>query len=175
MTSVADAPALVEARMASPLPRLIGVLAGLVVLPLALVAAGVLNLGQGLTWIAFLAALTSGLAWIAATGGRTGAEPIARGAFWLQWAAYLGSAFVLWRILFTHDFQYQYAASSSSRSMPGHYVYAAFWGGQEGTFMLWAFLTATLGLVLMRFRHKLTAPAMLFLNLPLVMLGLVTV
>ena len=59
--------------------------------------------------------------------------------------------------------------------MPAHFVYAAFWGGQEGTFLLWALLTATLGLVLMRLRHPLTEPAMAFLNLPLVMLGLVSV
>ena len=38
--------------------------------------------------------------------------------------------------------------------MPPHYVYAAFWGGQEGTFLLWALLTATLGLVLMRWKTR---------------------
>src|SRR5205085_5084755 len=81
----------------------------------------------------------------------------------------------LWAVLFTHQFQYQYAASYSSRAMPGHYVYAAFWGGQEGTFMLWALITCTLGLVLMRVKHHLTWTAMFFLNLPLVMLTLVTV
>src|SRR5262249_13472409 len=41
--------------------------------------------------------------------------------------------------------------------------------------MLWALITATLGLFLMRLRHPLTRAAMFFLNLPLVMLGLVTV
>src|SRR6266850_8020902 len=58
--------------------------------------------------------------------------------------------------------------------MPARYIYAAFWGGQEGTFMLWAFVTCTLGLLLMRIRHRLTWTSMFFLNLPLVMLGLVT-
>ena len=41
--------------------------------------------------------------------------------------------------------------------------------------MLWALITCTLGLFLMRLEHALTLPAMFFLNLPLVMLGLVTV
>src|SRR5262245_64837713 len=54
--------------------------------------------------------------------------------------------------------------------MPGKYVYAAFWGGQEGTFLLWALLTTTLGLVLMRWRSPLKQPAMFFLNLPVIML-----
>jgi cytochrome c-type biogenesis protein CcmF len=134
-----------------------------------------LNLGQLFNWIGFLAAIVSALLWLAAIGGREGAERPARLAFRIQWLAYVAGAAFLWFILFTHQFRYQYVASYSSRSMPSHFIYAAFWGGQEGTFMLWALVTATLGLVLMRFRHALTAPAMFFLNLPLVMLGLVTV
>jgi hypothetical protein len=54
--------------------------------------------------------------------------------------------------------------------MPPAYVYAAFWGGQEGTFLLWALITCTFGLVLMRVKNALVTPAMFFLNLPLVML-----
>ncbi len=155
--------------------RGIGLTLGLAILPFALAAGGVLNVGQALTWTAFLASLVAALAFLAATGGREDALPLGRAAFRIQWIAYIGAAFTLWRILFRHDFRYQYAASYSSLSMPSHYVFAAFWGGQEGTFMLWALITCTLGLVLMRSRHALTTPAMLFLNLPLVMLGLVTV
>jgi cytochrome c-type biogenesis protein CcmF len=148
---------------------------GLMIVPGALAAAGVLNPGQALNWVAFLASLVAGVAFLAATLGREDGLWAARAAYRLQWLAYAGAAFFLWRILFTHQFQYQYVASYSSRSMPSQYIYAAFWGGQEGTFMLWAFITCTLGLVLMRIKHALTWPAMFFLNLPLVMLGLVTV
>jgi cytochrome c-type biogenesis protein CcmF len=52
---------------------------------------------------------------------------------------------------------------------------AAFWGGQEGTFLLWALITATMGLFLQRIKHALVPGAMFFLNLPLVMLSLVSV
>ena len=145
------------------------------IIPLAMSAFGVLNIGQALNWISFLAALVAGLAFLAAMGGRENVMGIARSAFFVQWFAYALAAFELWRILFTHDFRFQYVASYSSLAMPAHYVYAAFWGGQEGTFMLWALLTATLGLVLMRGRHALTTGSMFFLNLPLIMLGLVTV
>jgi len=108
------------------------------------------NLGQFLSWIAFIASLVSGLCWLAATGGREQALRPARVAFRIQWLALLGAASVLWWILFSHQFQYQYVASYSSKAMPPQYVYAAFWGGQEGTFLLWGFLTCTLGLFLMR-------------------------
>jgi len=133
------------------------------------------NLGQALTWVAFLAALFAGLSFLAATLGRESAWRWGQRAFVLQWLGLLAATTFLWYILFTHQYQYQYAASYSSRAMPSHYIYAAFWGGQEGTFLLWALITCTLGLVLMRMRHSLVTPAMFFLNLPLVMLGLVTV
>jgi cytochrome c-type biogenesis protein CcmF len=133
------------------------------------------NPGQILAWVAFAASLAAGLSFMAVMGGREQAWRPARVAYRIQWLALLGATGFLWILLFTHQFAYQYVASYSSRSMPAQYLYAAFWGGQEGTFVLWALITCTLGLVLMRVKHALTAPAMFFLNLPLVMLGLVTV
>jgi cytochrome c-type biogenesis protein CcmF len=133
------------------------------------------NLGTLFSWVAFLASLTSALAFLAATGGRKEAERPARIAFVTMWAGFLATALTLWRLLFTHDFRYEYVASYSSRHQELHFLYAAFWGGQEGTFVLWALITATFGLVLMRIKHPLVTGAMFFLNLPLVMLALVTV
>jgi cytochrome c-type biogenesis protein CcmF len=156
--------------------RRAGIGGGLFVIALLLLAVGLawLNAGQVLNWISFLASLVAGLCFLAAMTGREDAVRVGRVAFWIQWAGYLAAAGFLWWILFQHDFHYQYVANYSSRAMPNHYIYAAFWGGQEGTFMLWALLTATLGLLLMRLNHALKWPAMFFLNLPLVMLGLVT-
>ena len=134
-----------------------------------------MSLGQLFCWIAFLSSLVAGLAFMAAAGGRSDGWRPARIAYRIQWLGLFAATAFLWRILFTHQFRYEYVASYSSLSMPAHYVFAAFWGGQEGTFLLWALITCTLGLVLMRFRHSLTAAAMFFLNLPLVMLNLVTV
>jgi cytochrome c-type biogenesis protein CcmF len=141
----------------------------------ALTTTGALNWGQVACWLAFLCALTAGFAWFATLLGREGAIPVARAAFRLQWFALLGGAAFLWWILFSHQFQFQYVHDYSSRDMPSRYVYAAFWGGQEGTFLLWALITTTLGLVLMRWRHALTESAMFFLNLPIVMLTFVGV
>src|SRR5262249_41385901 len=130
----------------SPLRNLL-LAVGIAILPLVARAAGILNTGQAFTWIAFIASLVAGISFLAAMGGRDNLLPTARMAFRLQWAAYLASAAVLWLILFRHDFSYQYVASYSSRAMPSRYIYAAFWGGQEGTFMLWALITATLALL----------------------------
>jgi len=134
-----------------------------------------MNAGQLFLWIAFLSSLTAALAFMAAMGGRTAAERPAIWAFRLQWAGLLAATITLWNRLFAHDFRYEYVATYSSRSQEWYYVYAAFWGGQEGTFLLWALITATLGLILHRIKHALVPGAMFFLNLPLVMLTLVSV
>ncbi len=152
-----------------------GLLVPGVVLGGMLMSTGTLNLGQVFTWVAFVAALVSGLSWLLVTIGRPSAEPAARTAYWIQWAAFLASAVFLWWILFNHQFQYQYVHDYSSLAMPRRFVYAAFWGGQEGTFLLWALITTTLGLFVIRWRNPMMAPTMLFLNAPAIMLGLVTV
>ena len=139
------------------------------------VGLGLLNLGQVVNWIGFLAAIVAGLAFMAAIGGREGAERVGRAMFTVHWISLVTATAMLWYILFSHDFHFQYVAQYSSKAMPWYYVFAAFWGGQEGTFLLWAMLTASLGMILMRVRHRLTVPAMFFVNLPLVMLSLVTV
>ena len=141
----------------------------------ALVQMGSLNLGQLLCWLAFFSSLVAAAGYWFVGQGRAGALDVATTAFRLQWAALLGGAVFLWWILFNHQFQFQYVASYSSRAMPGHFVYAAFWGGQEGTFLLWGLITACMGLIVMRWKHSLQPYTMFFLNLPLVMLTLVGV
>ena len=134
-----------------------------------------MNLGQLLDWVAFLAALFAGLAFLAGSLGRESALKPARVAYRVQWLALAAAVATLWRLLFSHNFRYEYVATYTSRSMELRYVLAGLWGGQEGTFLLWALVTCSLGLVMMRVKHPLTTTAMFFLNLPLVMLTLVSV
>jgi cytochrome c-type biogenesis protein CcmF len=133
------------------------------------------SLGQVFCWFAFAASLAAGLAFLAAMLGRGDAWRWGKIAYRVQWVGLAAAVGFLWYILFSHQYQFEYVHSYSSRSMPVKYIFAALWGGQEGTFLLWALVTCTLGLVLMRVKHALTVPAMFFLNLPLVMLSLVTV
>ncbi len=90
-----------------------------------------INPGQWTTWIAFIAALVSAFGWLAAALGRgEGAEAVGRTAFRIQWGAMLAGTTFLWWILFSHQFTYQYVHDYSSKTMPSHFVFAAFWGGQ---------------------------------------------
>ncbi len=45
--------------------------------------------------------------------------------------------------LMTSDFRFAYVAEHSNRTMPILYKYAAWWGGQEGSLLLWSFLLST--------------------------------
>jgi cytochrome c-type biogenesis protein CcmF len=47
---------------------------------------------------------------------------------------------VLVRALLQHDFSLEYVASYSSSTLPGHYAFAALWGGQKGSLLFWAFI-----------------------------------
>ncbi|WP_110953547.1 cytochrome c biogenesis protein CcsA [Anaerosinus massiliensis] len=55
------------------------------------------------------------------------------------------SAFFIYIIL-TDQFQYRYVWSFSAKDLPLAYKFAAFWAGQEGSFLLWTLLHALIGL-----------------------------
>src|SRR5881398_1720503 len=47
------------------------------------------------------------------------------------------AAAVLWTALARHDFSFTYVAGHTSRELPLGYTLSAFWGGQEGSLLLW--------------------------------------
>ena len=61
----------------------------------------------------------------------------------------LGSATLLYLIL-THQFQYSYVWSYSSRALSTPLLISTFYAGQEGSFMLWSLFTAIIGVFLLR-------------------------
>ncbi len=54
----------------------------------------------------------------------------------------------LFYIIYNHLFEYHYAWSHSSRSLPTHYIISSFWEGQEGSFWLWMFWQVVIGSIL---------------------------
>ena len=60
----------------------------------------------------------------------------------------LGVCIVLSTLLLTHQFDIDYVYRYSSRELPPGYLFATFWAGQDGSFLLWAFWIAVLGQVL---------------------------
>ncbi len=76
-----------------------------------------------------------------------------------------------------HNFDISYVYGYSSRELASPFLYASFYAGQEGSFMLWTILTALLGLFLLPYvrRHGYEAPVMFFYALILSFLMLMLV
>lgn len=74
--------------------------------------------------------------------------------------AVMGVIACLFAIIYTHRYEYHYAWSHSSRTLPAHYMISCFWEGQEGSFLLWIFWHVFIGLFLMPAAKQWEAPVM---------------
>lgn len=76
----------------------------------------------------------------------------------LHFFAITGIVVVLYYILSSHLYEYHYAYSHSSRVLPWYYMISAFWEGQEGSFLLWMWWNAVLGLFLLKVKAPWKTP-----------------
>lgn len=61
---------------------------------------------------------------------------------------------ILWHAILTHQYQYKYIYGYSNNALSTGFLIASFWGGQEGSFMLWLLLTSIVGVVLQSYTSK---------------------
>ena len=103
--------------------------------------------------VAFVATLAAGVAFVLAARDTPEAPVWARTGRWAWAAMGLGlavAAGTLWAALFGRHFELAYVYQQTSRAMPWRYTFSSFWAGQEGSFLLWSMMTATVGAVLIR-------------------------
>lgn len=60
----------------------------------------------------------------------------------------------LWYYILTHQYQYKYVFSYSNNSLSKGLLFSSFWGGQEGSFMLWILFTVIIGVILQSYSSK---------------------
>lgn len=89
----------------------------------------------------------------------------ARISFYAHGLAVLGVVASLFIIIYNHYFEYHYAYSHSDSRLPLHYLISTFWNGQEGSFLLWIFWQALLGVVLINTQREWEAPVMVVFGL----------
>ncbi|AXJ01499.1 cytochrome c-type biogenesis protein CcmF [Cyclonatronum proteinivorum] len=78
---------------------------------------------------------------------------------------FLGSALLVY-LLLTNQFQYFYVYNYTSSDLSNAYLWAAFYSGQEGSFMLWILSSFLVGLGLIRWTSDTyRAPVMFFMTL----------
>jgi len=91
--------------------------------------------------------------------------------FGLQGLFLLGASALLMYIILTHQFSFYYVFNYTSSDLQLKYLISAFWGGQEGSFMLWILFSTIAGLGLMRWtREPYRGPVLFFLTLTQVFL-----
>ncbi len=69
----------------------------------------------------------------------------------------ISASVFLWYAILTHQYQYNYIYSYSNNSLRDLGIFqlaSSFWGGQEGSFMLWLLLTSIVGIILQSYSSK---------------------
>lgn len=141
-------------------------------------------IGQFLIVLAFSAALLASLSYFFATrfenanlkgfnnkpadGGNLAAinttkntwQIIGKVAYTVHTLAIIGVFFTLFYIIANHLFEYNYAWRHTSKGLQTKYLFAAFWEGSEGSFLLWATLQAVVGYFVMRYGKQWETRAM---------------
>src|SRR5580700_10508142 len=102
------------------------------------------NLGSLAVLLAFCLAI---YAIIGSVVGRLKRNPFlilsAERAVYSVWFLITVASGILVYALLTGDFRYSYVAQYSNRAMSSAYKFSAWWGGQEGSLLLWSWLLAT--------------------------------
>jgi len=116
------------------------------------------NLGSLAILLAFCAAI---YATVASVLGRLKHKPflIVSGerAVYAIWVLITIASGILVYSIMTGDFRFAYVAEHSNKSMPLLYKFTAWWGGQEGSLLLWSWLLSTYAAVVTftnRRRHR---------------------
>src|SRR5438874_8854860 len=90
----------------------------------------------------------------AATNRRRLADS-ARNALVCSFGTTLVAAVVLATVLVRHDFSFTYVAAHTNRTLPTAYALSAFWGGQEGSLLLWLLVLTGFGSLAVALNRRL--------------------
>ena len=112
-------------------------------------------------WAALLAGLACFVLYIRVDRGRDDLLALARNAYSAFVVSIVAAAAVLMTLILQHRFDVAYVNSYSSRDLPLHFLISTFWAGQEGSFLLWCFWGALIGLFVWRSAKEQEAPVMI--------------
>jgi cytochrome c-type biogenesis protein CcmF len=112
------------------------------------------NIGKFLLLLSFFMALFSGVVYSISTRLKPQDDVLrfqkaGKLGFLVHAGTMIFACLILCFLIFNHYFEYAYVWKYSSVQMPLRYTIACFWAGQEGSFMLWGFWQALLGIVVL--------------------------
>jgi cytochrome c-type biogenesis protein CcmF len=120
-------------------------------------------IGKNLILLAFVSSILAMLFYyLDAKSPRKSFETAAKVFFSLKGVAMIVASGLLIYLIFTHQFDFYYVFNYTSLDLQAQYLAAAFYSGQEGSFMLWIVFSFFVGLGLMKWTHATYRSAMLF-------------
>ena len=117
-------------------------------------------IGQLLILAALAMNLVAGAAFLLQARGNRKFGELAIKSYHLFVAFTAMASVLLYYLFFSHDYRFKYVYEYSQREQPFEYILSAFWGGQEGTYLLWVLLTALFGYLIIRFGRQYASYAM---------------
>ena len=113
----------------------------------------------------FVASLMAMIAYFFATQKRGTQEEeswrrLGRGAFAAHGLSVITVIGVLFYVMTNKYYEYNYAWAHVGEDLPFRYIFAAFWEGQEGSFLLWMFWHVVLGTLLIFSAKDWESPVM---------------
>jgi len=89
-------------------------------------------------------------------------EKAAHVAFFAKGIFALIASGLLVHLIFSHQFQYYYVFNYTSLDLQARYLAAAFYSGQEGSFLLWILMSFFVGIALIRYTSPVYRSPMMF-------------
>lgn len=124
--------------------------------------------------LAFTAALLSTIAYLFATFSKEKSDSwktIGRIGYAFNGFSVLAIFAILFYLIYNHYFEYHYVWSHSSTTLPMQYIFACFWEGQEGSFLLWTFWHVVLCFFVIKRCREWESPVMAIIMMVQVFLG----
>ena len=127
------------------------------------------QLGHFFAVLSFVASLVATFAYFQAARNNNLTEhqswkKLARIAFATETFCVAGIFFLMYFIISRYYHEYFYSWDHSSRSLEKKYLFASFWEGQEGSFMLWNVWHCVLGWILIWRAKKWEAPVLMVIS-----------
>lgn len=129
------------------------------------------QLGHVFVIIAFVTSILASIAFFLGRNQESTWSTFGSRVFYAHSIAVLGIIGTLFYLITNHYFEYHYVFSHSSKILPVYYQISCFWEGQEGSFLLWMFWNALLGIILINTNKFWKAPIMFFMSLTQVFLA----
>jgi cytochrome c-type biogenesis protein CcmF len=127
------------------------------------------QLGQFLIFLAFTMAVLATVSFTLGTNEKdqllkANWLKIGRAAFITHGVSIIVIIVMIFYIMIMRYYEYEYVWNHVSDSLPFKYTFAAFWEGQEGSFLLWLFWHSILGFILIKTAKKWEQPVMAVLS-----------